>query len=59
MLEKVFELKARGTNVRREAVAGAVTFLTMSYIILARSPRQTWEPAAHAASRKYPLRGLL
>ncbi|MBC8372960.1 MAG: NCS2 family permease, partial [Planctomycetes bacterium] len=33
MLEKVFELKARGTNVRREAVAGAVTFLTMSYII--------------------------
>jgi AGZA family xanthine/uracil permease-like MFS transporter len=33
MLEKVFELKARGTNVRREIVAGAVTFLTMSYIM--------------------------
>ena len=33
MIEKVFELKARGTSVRREAVAGAVTFLTMSYII--------------------------
>ena len=33
MLEKVFELKARGTNVRREIIAGAVTFLTMSYII--------------------------
>ena len=33
MLEKVFKLKARGTNVRREIVAGAVTFLTMSYII--------------------------
>ena len=34
MLEKLFELKARGTNVRREIVAGAVTFLTMSYIII-------------------------
>ncbi|MDP6542691.1 MAG: NCS2 family permease [Phycisphaerae bacterium] len=33
MLEKVFELKARGTNVRREIIAGAVTFLMMSYII--------------------------
>ena len=33
MLEKVFELKARGSTVRREIVAGAVTFLTMSYII--------------------------
>ena len=33
MLEKVFELKARGSNVRREIIAGAVTFLTMSYII--------------------------
>ncbi|MCP4375177.1 MAG: NCS2 family permease [bacterium] len=34
MLEKIFELKARGTNVRREVVAGAVTFLTMSYIVI-------------------------
>jgi len=34
MLEKIFELKARGSNVRREIVAGAVTFLTMSYIII-------------------------
>ncbi|MDP6636458.1 MAG: NCS2 family permease [Phycisphaerae bacterium] len=33
MLDKVFELKARGTTVRREIIAGAVTFLTMSYII--------------------------
>ncbi|MBL7221412.1 MAG: NCS2 family permease [Phycisphaerae bacterium] len=33
MLEKVFELKARGTSARREVIAGAVTFLTMSYII--------------------------
>ncbi|MDP7286498.1 MAG: NCS2 family permease [Phycisphaerae bacterium] len=34
MLEKIFELKARGTTVKREIVAGAVTFLTMSYIII-------------------------
>jgi AGZA family xanthine/uracil permease-like MFS transporter len=29
-----FELKARGTNVRTEIVAGATTFLTMAYIII-------------------------
>ena len=34
MLEKVFELKARGTSVRREIVAGTATFLTMSYIVI-------------------------
>jgi AGZA family xanthine/uracil permease-like MFS transporter len=28
-----FELKARGTNVRTEVVAGVTTFLTMAYII--------------------------
>jgi AGZA family xanthine/uracil permease-like MFS transporter len=28
-----FELKARGTNVKTEVVAGATTFLTMAYII--------------------------
>ena len=28
-----FELRARGTNVRTEVVAGVTTFLTMSYII--------------------------
>ena len=33
MLEKVFKLKARGASVRREIIAGVVTFLTMSYII--------------------------
>jgi len=33
MLEKIFELKARGTTLKREAIAGTVTFLTMSYII--------------------------
>lgn len=33
MLNKFFDLKARGTNVRTEIVAGFTTFLAMSYII--------------------------
>ena len=33
-LERRFELAARGTNVRREILAGVTTFLTMAYIIL-------------------------
>lgn len=33
MLEKLFKLKAHGTNTRTEIVAGITTFLTMSYII--------------------------
>lgn len=34
MLEKLFGLKAHGTTVRAEALAGATTFLTMAYIIV-------------------------
>lgn len=33
MLEKLFQLKAHGTNVRTEVLAGVTTFLTMAYII--------------------------
>ena len=33
VLERRFELAARGTTVRREALAGVTTFLTMAYII--------------------------
>lgn len=33
MLERLFELKELGTNVRREILAGVTTFLTMAYII--------------------------
>ena len=33
MFEKTFDLKAHGTNVRREIVAGATTFFTMAYIM--------------------------
>ncbi len=33
MLEKLFQLRANGTTVRIEIVAGLTTFLTMSYII--------------------------
>lgn len=34
MLERLFQLQAHGTNVRREVVAGITTFLTMAYIIV-------------------------
>lgn len=33
-LEKVFELKKYGTNVKTEVLAGVTTFLTMAYIII-------------------------
>ena len=33
MLEKLFQLKAHGTTVRTEILAGVTTFLTMAYII--------------------------
>ena len=34
MLERLFQLKAHGTNVRKEVVAGITTFLTMAYVIV-------------------------
>lgn len=34
MLERLFQLKAHGTTVRREVIAGITTFLTMAYIIV-------------------------
>lgn len=34
MLEKLFKLKDHKTNVRTELVAGVITFLTMSYILV-------------------------
>lgn len=34
MLEKIFKLKAHKTTVRTELVAGVITFLTMSYILV-------------------------
>lgn len=34
MLERFFGLRARGTDVRTEVLAGATTFLTMAYIII-------------------------
>ncbi|GGM05459.1 transporter [Pseudomonas asuensis] len=33
MLEKLFQLKAHGTNVRTELLAGVTTFLAMAYIL--------------------------
>jgi len=34
MIEKLFKLKTHKTNVRTEIVAGIITFLTMSYILI-------------------------
>src|SRR5690349_24069725 len=34
MMERRFELEARGTNVRTEILAGITTFLTMAYIVV-------------------------
>lgn len=34
MLEKLFKLKENGTTVRKEVMAGLITFLTMSYILI-------------------------
>ena len=34
MIDKYFKLKENGTNVRTEIVAGVITFLTMSYILV-------------------------
>jgi AGZA family xanthine/uracil permease-like MFS transporter len=36
MLERLFELRHRGTTVRNEALAGKTTFLTAAYIIFAQ-----------------------
>ncbi len=33
MLEKIFKLKANGTDVKTEVVAGITTFMTMAYIL--------------------------
>ena len=33
MVEKVFKLKANGTNVKTEVMAGITTFMTMAYIL--------------------------
>ncbi len=34
MLERLFHLKAQGTNVRTEVLAGLTTFMTMAYIVV-------------------------
>jgi AGZA family xanthine/uracil permease-like MFS transporter len=34
MLERVFGLRAQGTNVRTEVLAGVTTFMTMAYIVV-------------------------
>src|ERR1700756_5217657 len=34
MLERLFDLRARGTTVRTEVLAGLTTFVTMAYIVV-------------------------
>ncbi|MDR1369361.1 MAG: NCS2 family permease [Dysgonamonadaceae bacterium] len=34
MLEKLFKLSEHGTNVKKELIAGLITFLTMSYVLI-------------------------
>ena len=34
MLEKIFKLKDNQTNIRKEVVAGLITFLTMAYVLV-------------------------
>ena len=34
VVERLFELRARGTNLRTELIGGATTFVTMSYIVV-------------------------
>ena len=38
MIEKLFNLQASGTAVRREVIAGCTTFMTLSYISLFSRP---------------------
>ena len=37
MLEKLFKLQAKGTNVKTEIIAGITTFVTMAYILAVNS----------------------
>jgi AGZA family xanthine/uracil permease-like MFS transporter len=52
LLDRTFDLKARGANVRTEVLAGATTFLTMAYIVLVNPAilSQTGMPAPAVAA---------
>jgi adenine/guanine/hypoxanthine permease len=52
LLERTFQLRARGTSVRTEVLAGATTFLTMAYIVLVNPSilSTTGMPAAGVAA---------
>ena len=51
-LDRTFDLKARGANVRTEVLAGFTTFLTMAYIVLVNPAilSQTGMPAPAVAA---------
>lgn len=52
LLDRTFQLQARGTTVRTEILAGATTFLTMAYIVLVNPSilSTTGMPAAGVAA---------
>ncbi len=52
LLDRLFDLKGRGTTVRTEVLAGATTFMTMAYIILVNPSilSQAGLPAAGVAA---------
>lgn len=52
LLDRTFDLRARGANVRTEVLAGATTFLTMAYIVLVNPAilSQTGMPAPAVAA---------
>ena len=52
VLDRTFDLKARGANVRTEVLAGFTTFLTMAYIVLVNPAilSQTGMPAPAVAA---------
>lgn len=52
LLDRLFDLTARGTTVRTEVLAGATTFMTMAYIILVNPSilSQAGLPAAGVAA---------
>jgi AGZA family xanthine/uracil permease-like MFS transporter len=52
MLERLFKLKARNTNVKTELIAGITTFMTMAYIILV-NPAILSIPVPHGAGMNF------
>ena len=59
MLEKLFHLKAKNTNVRNEVIGGITTFLAMAYILGVNpailDPRDTYADASQWEAKAQDL----